>query len=553
MRMLEKPVLHRSIIAACIVAFALLQTYGLRHEITDDECSYLDIARLLSTSDWHAALNGYWSPLYPLLISIGLRLSPAGSFEFSVIQIVNCAIFLFASWAFWWLWRSLAPHATTAMDSAIFAICTYSLLRIWRHDIATPDVLVAGGAFVVARLMLSIRQRPEHWGGYARLGVALAFSYFAKAVFFPIGGVALLLVVAAGWRNRRQVIPRIAIAATLFIGITSPLLIGLSVRYQHLTFGETGNLNYAWFVAGVRGLVDWVGDPIGGHPTDPPKLLSASRPLMFSFTGPGTYPPWYEASYWYRGVDAHASIFRQVKVALHNLRDLAHLPQIPGLLALTILAWPYLRALRRHWHLLAFGLVPIAAYCSILITERYISGFAVIVAASLLACFPGFTSGYRNVGLWVIAGAVSIAAVNAAVREGTNYEQIDAARRVSEFARLRPGTEIAIINDPGLPRFLNSGFHLENGRAWGASWVGSSQELWVWIARLRIVGEIPPEDAHYFDEADKDRKFEILGLLHSTGAEAIITVKHPPFVVPGWKATDCGDLVIYSPVSAAGG
>jgi len=544
---------HRFIIAASILALGLLQTYGLRHALRDDECSYLDIARRLSVGDWHAALNGYWSPLYPLLISIGLRLSPDGFSEFSVIQIANGAIFLFASGAFWWLWRALAPHATAAMDSAVFAICTYSLLRIWKHDIATPDVLLAGGSFIVARMMLYIRHRPEYWGGYVGLGVTLAFSYFAKAVFFPISGLVLLLVVAAGWRERRGVIPRTAIAAVLFIGIASPLVIGLSARYDHLTFGETGKLNYAWFVAGVPALVDWIGDPVGGQPTNPPKLLSAGAPLVFSFSGPGTYPPWYEASYWYRGLNAHASISRQLEVALRGLWDTARFPQSAGLLALTILVWPFRRELRRHWHLIAFGLAPIAGYCLINTSERYISSFAVIVAACMIACFPTFAAGYRRLGLWFIAGAMSAAAVNAAIRPEANYEQIDAARRVSEFAGLRPGTKIAIIGNPAFANltfsgFFNSGFHVEDGRPWGASFNGSVWELWAWIARLRIVGEIPPEDAHFFDEASADRKYQILGLLISSGAEAIISVNHRPFAISGWKTMECGNLVVYSPM-----
>jgi hypothetical protein len=523
--------------------------------MADDECSYLDIARRLSAGDWQAALNGFWSPLYPLLISIGLRLSPDGSSEFSIIQIVNCAIFLFASGAFWWLWRALAPQATAAMDGAVFAISTYSLLRIWKHDIATPDVLVASGAFIVARMMLYVRQHPEYWGGYVGLGVALAFSYFAKAVFFPISGVVLMLVLAAGWRERRVVIPRTAIAAVLFIGIASPLVIGISARYQHLTFGEVGKLNYAWMVAGVPFFVDWIGDPVGGQPTNPPKLLSAGAPLVFSFSGAGTYPPWYEPSYWYRGIDAHAPILRLLEVVRRGLWDTVHYPQFAGLLVLTILAWPFLRELRRHWHLVAFGLVPIAAYCFILTTERYISAFAVIVAASLIACFPTLVVGYRRLGLWLIAGAVSAAAVNAAIRPEANYEQIDAARRVSEFAGLRPGTKIAIIGNPTLgnptlPGFLNSGFHVEDGRPWGASFNGSVWELWAWIARLRIVGEIPPEDAHFFDEASADRKYQILGLLISSGAEAIISVNHRPFAISGWKTMECGNLVVYSPMLA---
>jgi len=402
-------------------------------------------------------------------------------------------------------------------------------------------------------MMLYIRHHPEYWGGYVGLGVAAAFAYFAKAVFFPITVVVLLLTVLVGWRRRREVIPLTAIAAVVFIAVASPLVIGLSMRYQHPTFGEVGKLAHAWFVAGVPANVDWIGDPIGGQPANPPKLLSAGAPLMFSFSGPGTYPPWYEASYWYQGVHSHISILRQAEVTLRNLWDTVHYPQFAGLLALTILAWPYLRELRRHWHLIALGLTPIIAYCFVLTSERYISAFAVIVAASLIACFPSSVAGYRRLGLWLIAGAVSAAAVNAAIRPQANYEQIDAARRVSEFAGLRPGTKIAIIGNPAFANltfsgFFNSGFHVEDGRPWGASFVGSSQELWAWIARLRIVGEIPPEDAHFFDEASGDRKYQILGLLISSGAEAIITVNHPPFVISGWKTRECGNLVVYSPM-----
>lgn len=303
-------------------------------------------------------------------------------------------------------------------------------------------------------------------------------------------------------------------------------------------------------VAGVPFFVDWIGDPVGGQPTNPPKLLSAGAPVVLSFSGPGTYPPWYEPSYWYQGVNAHTPILRQLEVALRGLWDTARYPQCAGLLALTILAWPFLREIQRHWHLVAFALAPIAAYCLILTQERYISGFAVIVAASLIACFPTSAAGYRRLGLWLIAGAVSAAAVNAAIRPHGDYEQINAARQVSEFAR--PGTKIAIVGNPtmGNPslRFVNAGFHVEDGRPWGASYLGSTQELWAWMDRLRIVAEIPPEEAHFFDEGD--RKSEILGLLNSSGAEAIITVNHPPFAISGWKTTDCGRLVIYSPVSA---
>jgi hypothetical protein len=287
---------------------------------------------------------------------------------------------------------------------------------------------------------------------------------------------------------------------------------------------------------------------------------------MFSFSGPGTYPLWYDPSYWYQGVDAHAPLLQQLKVAVRGLRDTVRLHQFAGLLALTILVWPFLRKMRRHWYLVAFGLAPIVGYCFILVDERFISGFAAIVAACLIACFSPFAAGYRRLALWLIAGSVSAAAVISPIRTivpgrshcdacltyFTDTEQFALARRVSELAGLPPGAKIAIIGNPAL-HWGSDRFYSEDGRLWGASLTGSIQELWAWIARLRIVAELPPEDAHYFDEVSGDRKAQILGLFDSSGAEAIVSVNHPPFVIPGWKMTDCSGLLVYSRASAVGG
>src|SRR5271167_2870431 len=79
-----------------VAALGLLQVCAHRHVMNPDGISYLEIARA-GISGWHGFVNAYWSPLYPFLISLVLRMfQPSIYWEFTVAHLLNFGIYLAA-------------------------------------------------------------------------------------------------------------------------------------------------------------------------------------------------------------------------------------------------------------------------------------------------------------------------------------------------------------------------------------------------------------------------------------------------------------------------
>ena len=53
-----------------------------------------------------------------------------------------------------------------------------------------------------------------------------------------------------------------AIVLACFSIVAAPLVLGLSYEKHRFTFGDSGKLNYAWFVAGVPDYSGWNGQPL---------------------------------------------------------------------------------------------------------------------------------------------------------------------------------------------------------------------------------------------------------------------------------------------------
>jgi len=90
---------------------------------------------------------------------------------------------------------------------------------------------------------------------------------------------------------------------------------------NNLTIGESGRLNYGWEVDGADRLVHWQGKPFDiGKPLHPTTQVFDS-PKAFVFPEPiaGTYPPWYDPSYWYAGIDPKLKPASLVPILLVNI------------------------------------------------------------------------------------------------------------------------------------------------------------------------------------------------------------------------------------------
>src|SRR6266851_7685012 len=106
--------------ALCLMTLVgLIEAVFSRHSIQDDGVSYLDMGDAIVRGDWKMAVNGHWSPLYPWLQGLALRLfKPSSYSQFTVVHFVNFLIYLFALGCFDFLLRVAVADRPRAGDLA---------------------------------------------------------------------------------------------------------------------------------------------------------------------------------------------------------------------------------------------------------------------------------------------------------------------------------------------------------------------------------------------------------------------------------------------------
>src|SRR5271157_1705105 len=73
----------------------LLQTWAHRHDIVPDGISYIELGWAAARSGLTHLVSGYWSPLYPFLLSLEFRIvSPSPPFEFAAVHLLNFLLFI---------------------------------------------------------------------------------------------------------------------------------------------------------------------------------------------------------------------------------------------------------------------------------------------------------------------------------------------------------------------------------------------------------------------------------------------------------------------------
>jgi hypothetical protein len=543
-------------ISAGLAAAAL----GARLRFVDaDGVSYLDVADAFLHGGWAAGVNGYWSPLYPWLLAGGLRLSGAGpAGELVVVQTVSLFAFLLALLAFIAFWRELQPvpkgdepgitRPGPRIDPWIwwgigYTLFLWSALRLIRVWAMTPDMLVMAAVLAAAACLLRMRDRSSGWRAAAALGAVLGLGFLAKAVMFPLG-ILFLLSIAGAVRPIGSALPRMAIAAATFALLAMPFVATLSVQKGRFTFGDSGRLNYARYVNGVPD-IHWQGEiPGSGTPRHPTRQL-ASEPAVFEFAGPvgGTYPVWYDPSYWYDGVQTRLDAGQQLAALVRTGRVyLDLLVRQSAAVAVVVLllvaaggsAGSRLRRLGRYWFLWIPAAGAFGMYGLVYVESRYVAPFLILLWGSLLASLdlPGDRLHRRLLNGAAIL-TIAVLALNLAMPSerslrrhlapaqatsgGVWYDvgisgpaaQLPAARGLSELG-LRPGDPVAFV-----------GY--------------SYYSYWARLAGLRIVAEIPSSETHWFWQADPEARRGIVSTLFSAGPRAIVVEADSRFPPPeGW-------------------
>ncbi len=221
------------------------------------------------------------------------------------------------------------------------------------------------------------------------LGLLLGLGYLAKTAMLPFAIIFLVSMFAVAFKQRR----RKSLLVCTFLGsllVSLPFVAALSAKMNRITIGDSGKLNQAWYVSGVRPMNrHWQGDgpdySNAQHPTR--KLLNSPELYEFATPIPGTYPVWYDPVYWYAGMRTAVDPAREVKVTLDNMRVIAKNLFLPlvflgPFLLLVLLSngiTDWWRNLRSLWPILVPSLGMFAMYALINFNARYTCGETLVL------------------------------------------------------------------------------------------------------------------------------------------------------------------------------
>src|SRR5207253_2208151 len=92
-------------------------------------------------------------------------------------------------------------------------------------------------------------------------------------------------------------------ALLAFALLAAPNVVALSGKMGRLSFGEWSSYDYAVYVNGVPSK-HWRGEEADTGAAAHPTRKIVGRPATYEFAEPvaGTYPVFYDASYWYDGI-----------------------------------------------------------------------------------------------------------------------------------------------------------------------------------------------------------------------------------------------------------
>lgn len=516
------------------LAGGLLHVWARRNDVSPDSISYIEIAWRTVRFGWHEIVNAYWSPLYPFLLSVVFRyFHPAVQWEFTAAHFLNFGIYVASLASFELFLKELILLRQTAGEaterSSPVAART---VRIWGYvfflwssyfwlglDWVTPDLCVSVTVYLATALLFRIwRGRGNGWV-FAGAGALLGLGYLTKSAMFPLAFVFLL---SAFWLSRNAgassgaAALRTLLAAGVFAGFALPLVLALSAAKGRPTIGDVGRISYLEFVNRATRSVHWQGGPAGtGAPAHPTRKIF-SDPAVYEFSSPvpGSYPPWYDPSYWYDGArprfrvkDQSGALFRAANIYLKIFSKSGALWVV--LVAVVVvrkkaIGWGNFPA--GAWLVVLPSVAALAMYSLVLVEFRYVAPFALMLMMWMLARMRILLDAeprlLRRFHL-VLVLAPSLAVAWAVTTD---------LSKVIGNKPYEPWVVAEELHALGIPAGTDVGF------------IGSGLEAyWAHLAGVRIIVEIPEAEQSRYVAAEAARRQQVLTLFSSAGTNAVIT------------------------------
>jgi len=543
-----KPAAARGLIllaAGLCAVITLPVAWIARQWISTDGFAYLEVANnAAELSAWYLVSNGCWSPAYPALIAAIIKLAnPLPSSQLAVIHALDWAICSSAYGCFGYLLYTLLrwvqyTHAEVfesrlklrSIVTFAYALLLFSniqQLSVW--SVHGSDLLVEALVYLAAGLCLELSLPSSRRMHYATLGLTLALAYATKAALFPLS--IILLIILFMWpvadRGGRK---GVLIAAGSFLIASFPLVAALSYSKGRITFGESGRLNYAWYVNDVPYSTLWEDE----LPHSPVKI--AGNPVVLKLNGPArsTWPIWYDPTYWYDGIRAHFDLRQQIGAYLvflgirpgkeynaANIKELSQrwIPLLAGVATFVLMGVRFNksthRSIVRHIWLFLWPASAFFMFASVHLEQRYLIPFIVLGWVGLFVACCILMKSEKSTPI------ILVVTVSLLMTDGwtllslrhipSGVPPVDISGSLERLG-IRRGDELATVGAPGIPP------------AYFPAWLVGARYTYI------IVGD--PDKLVKLPEGVVRT---VIAALRSSGAKAIVSAARPAFEADsGW-------------------
>lgn len=230
------------------------------------------------------------------------------------VTAVSFTLFL-RSWMALKYWRNGETDAPSPALSGLAGISmfTWLYMRLDMTWATNPDLMIPACVFMAGWCLIRMAERPDSWAAWCLLGAVLGVAYYSKPAGLHIAVLLFATLLFTRWDGAAR--KGLAAAVLCFCALAVPLIGALSARAGQLTISESGKLNYVWHTNDFYMLMGWTGQDraVHGTPMHAPRVISRTPAgAGICFPGEGTYPLWFDPSYWYDGVRVEYDVKRQI-------------------------------------------------------------------------------------------------------------------------------------------------------------------------------------------------------------------------------------------------
>lgn len=281
---------QREIDVAALTAAILSIALGVASSqaLNADGVSYLDLASAVRDGDWTSFVQGYWSPLYPLLLAAGSAFAGGdAASRLAIAHALNVLIALAGIALIWARFRPLPSPVPARLALSAWLLCS---ARPPRVDALTPDLLLTV-------LILALALELTGAGRPLRLGLVLGAIFLAKSSAWPWIIIVLLL---QAWRSRGKIAALLTTALTC-AAVMLLWIVPLSVKMRTPTVETASALNTCWY---LRKCDSRTPDTHAGEHRDYRQTIVEDKTLFWAAfdSTRWTYAPWSDPTAWAAGV-----------------------------------------------------------------------------------------------------------------------------------------------------------------------------------------------------------------------------------------------------------